>query len=548
MIVGCNQTTPVVVDDTYTLIDLSGKNKAEIEAIFESAGITVQFRDVQSSTVPEGQFIRYIGNNVNDKIEKTSLVRIEMAIAIPSAPIITGVEDVTLHVAVQSNPPTFDIYEGIEAKDSNDNPIPFGNFFYVLKIEDSEGNFISENSFYSVSLYQIGTYTITYEAMNSGIKTTVERKIHVVVPPFDTNHTDSFRLVSDYTNKSFITDGIGVVTISSHTDADTTNFIDSITGERFTVRYLGIDAPEATSKYDPWGIKAANYVRQTLDSAETIILEAEGIRTDGNERYLAWVWYVKNGQTRLLNLELIELAYAWSKGDTNSNYSTIIAIASAETQLTGKRIYGEVDPDYDYSTAGTPVEIGTLIDDFDTYVGKKVTVTGVITAKVVNSIFLEYNGKGIYIYTGFSPTNELSVGHEVTIQGLVPAYHLGSKQLTNYKIDNMILVDTENQVIINDVEANQISIFVGRVVHVVGLTVTQIQLSQSGSTIEAYTVVAKDINNNIISIRVDDVTAKVVPSFTFTVGAQFSVTAPVTQFNSGYQLMLPGMGSIVFEE
>jgi hypothetical protein len=59
-------------------------------------------------------------------------------------------------------------------------------------------------------------------------------------------------------------------------------------------------------------------------------------------------------------------------------------------------------------------------------------------------------------------------------------------------------------------------------------------------------VVARDSNNNTINIRVDDYTAKVVPSFTFTVGAQFSVTAPVTQFNSGYQLMLPGMGSIEF--
>ena len=96
--------------------------------------------------------------------------------------------------------------------------------------------------------------------------------------------------------------------------------------------------------------------------------------------------------------------------------------------------------------------------------------------------------------------------------------------------------------------ANQVSSFVGRVVRIEGLTVTQIQLPQSGNTTDAYTIVGTDINNNTVNIRVDDYTAKVVPSYTFSVGAQFSVTAPVTQFNSGYQLMLPGMGSIEFNQ
>lgn len=540
-LVGCVENPPVIEDTRYTLTDLAGKTQTEIEAIFEEVGITVQFREVQSSTVAAGTFIRYVGYNVGDKVEKTVTIRVEIAIPVPSAPIIYGADEASVYVSVQGNPPTFDIYAGVTATDFKGNNIPFGNFFYVLEIKDSNQNTLSE-----VNFYQLGVYYVTYQAMNSGLSTTVTRTINVVVPPFDTNHTDNLQLAVSYAGKSFINDGIGVVTITTHTDADTTNFRDSVTGERFTVRYLGIDAPEATSKYEPWGIKAANFVRETLDNAQTIILQAEGTRTDGNGRYLAWVWYIKDGKTRLLNLELVEQAYAWTSAVASTQYGSIFITAQAETQLTGRRIYGEVDPDFDYSTSGTPVEIGTLLDNFEEYRGKKVTVTGVITSKVAHSIYIEQNNRGIYLYTGYNLTNELQIGYEVTIQGVVPAYHLQSKQLTNYTIDNMILLSTGNPVTINTIAANQVSQFVGRVVRIDGLTVTQIQLSQSGLTTDAYTVVARDSNNNTINIRVDDYTAKVVPSFTFTVGAQFSVTAPVTQFNSGYQLMLPGMGSIEF--
>ncbi|MDG0889438.1 thermonuclease family protein [Paracholeplasma manati] len=540
-LVGCVENPPVIEDTRYTLTDLTGKTQSQIEAIFEEVGITVQFREVQSSTVAAGTFIRYVGYNVGDKVETTVSIRIEIAIPVPSAPTINGADEASVYVSVQGNPPTFDIYAGVTATDFQGNDIPFGNFFYVLEIKDSNQNTLSE-----VNFYQIGVYYVTYQAMNSGLSTTVTRTINVVVPPFDTNNTDNLQLAVSYAGKSFINDGIGVVTITTHTDADTTNFRDSVTGERFTVRYLGIDAPEATSKYEPWGIKAANFVRETLDNAETIILQAEGVRTDGNERYLAWVWYIKDGKTRLLNLELVEEAYAWTSAVASTQYGSIFVTAQAETQLTGRRIYGEVDPDFDYSTGGTPIEIGALLDNFNDYIAKKVTITGVITSKVGNSIYIEQNNRGIYMYAGYNMTNELQIGYEVTIQGLVPAVYFQSKQLSNYTIDNMILLSTDNPVTISTIAANQVSQYVGRVVRIEDLTVTQIQLSQSGLTTDAYTVVARDSNNNTINIRVDDYTAKVVPSYTFSVGAQFSVTAPVTQFNSGYQLMLPGMGNIEF--
>ena len=233
-LVACDDKAPVIEEkDTYTLTDLAGKTRTEIEAIFEEVGITVQFREVQNSTIAAGTFIRYVGYNVGDEIEiiETVTLRIEVAIPVPTAPTIEGAVEANVYVSVQGNPPTFDIYEGVRATDFLGNDIPFGNFFYVLSITDDEENTLTE-----VNFYQVGTYFVTYQAMNSGLSTTITRTINVVVPPFDTNYTDGLQLAVSNAGKSFITDGIGLVTVTTHTDADTTNFRDSVTGERFTVR------------------------------------------------------------------------------------------------------------------------------------------------------------------------------------------------------------------------------------------------------------------------------------------------------------------------
>ncbi len=526
------------IDEKYTLVDLAGKTETEISQLFEDIDISVIFRYIETNDIQDGYFIRYVGFNVGDQVDFGSSVRIEIATPAPSAPSIEGVEDMILNVSVQGNPPDFDVLEGIIATDFLGNVIPFGNFFYYT-VQDSTGKFLS-----AVDYYKLGDYTVTYYAQNSGLTTSAVRIISIIIPPFDTNHTDELRLTASYAGLSFIEDGIGEVEVTTYTDGDTTNFRDIVTGARFAVRYLGIDAPEATSKYDPWGIKAATFVRERLDGAEKIILQAEGERITGG-RYLAWVWYVKDGVTRLLNLELVEQAYAWTSSAVGTQYENAFTVAGAETQLTGKRVYGEIDPDYDYSTSGTPIEIGELIDDFDTYVAKKVTVTGVITSKVGNSVFIEQNGKGIYIYAGYTATNELQIGFEVTIQGLVPAVYFNSMQLSNYKYENMKLESIDNLVTVTTILGNQMGQYVGRVVNFENLTIQSISESPSD---DAYTVTAQDDLSNTISIRVDDYTASFLPSYLFVVGKHISVFGPVTQYYEGFQLMLPGLGNIVFKD
>jgi endonuclease YncB( thermonuclease family) len=528
----------IAVELKYTLPDLTGMTQTEISELFSDVNLVIVFRPIVTDLTPHNEFIQYVTVAIGDQVSFGSTVRIQIAQKAPAAPTILGADEVDVYVSVQGNPPTFDVYEGVTAVDYLGNTIPQGGFFFIVSVEDTFGTPFPEINFYLVK-----DYIVTYQAINSNFTTTVERIIHVIVPPFDTNHTDGLRLTALWTNKSFVTDAIGEVTVTTFTDADTTNFRDTKTGQSVTVRYLGIDAPEATSKYDPWGIKAATFVKEKLTGAEKIILQAEGERMDGNGRYLAWVWYVKNGETRLLNLELVEQAYAFSNASL-TQYGTIFTIASAETQLTGRRIYGEIDEDYDYSTEGTPVAIGDLLDDFDNYIAKKVLISGVITSKVGNSIFLEQNGRGIYIYAGYSLTNELQIGYEVTIQGLVPAVYFESKQLSNYKYENMKLESVDNPVPITTIMGDQISGYVGRVVRFENLTVSSIDPSPTNN---GYTVYLLDDLGNVVNIRVDDYTASFLPSHMFVVGSQLSVFGPVAQFYTNYQLMLPGIGNIVFK-
>ena len=136
-----------------------------------------------------------------------------------------------------------------------------------------------------------------------------------------TPETDALKLSAEWEGKDFIEDGIGEVTVSQYVDGDTTNF-KTKNGFTFTARYLGINTPESTYKVEPWGFAASKYTKQQLKAAHKIVLQCDDIndRVDSTgERYLAWVWLIDEaGDSRLLNLELVEVALAKSKANDTS--------------------------------------------------------------------------------------------------------------------------------------------------------------------------------------------------------------------------------------
>ena len=117
--------------------------------------------------------------------------------------------------------------------------------------------------------------------------------------PFEDNYeyvtpkTDELKLTADWEGKDFIKDGIGEVQISQYVDGDTAHF-KTKSGEKITVRFLGVNTPESTYKVEPWGFAASNYTKKALKNAYKIVLQSEDLEdrfdTTG-ERYLSTTLY-----------------------------------------------------------------------------------------------------------------------------------------------------------------------------------------------------------------------------------------------------------------
>lgn len=166
----------------------------------------------------------------------------------------------------------------------------------------------------------------------------------------NTNHTDALRLERDYSGYSFIEDGIGEVELVRCNTGHSTDFREVGGSQVFRTRYIGVATPPPyTNPPAAWSLAVTDYVCEVLTDARRIVLEAdpEVRRRDGTsmQRYLVYVWYDNgNGELRNLNLELIELAFTAYTGQS-SLYGDIFRTAWFETQATGRRIWGEDDPD-----------------------------------------------------------------------------------------------------------------------------------------------------------------------------------------------------------
>ncbi|MFW5842219.1 MAG: thermonuclease family protein [Bacillota bacterium] len=162
----------------------------------------------------------------------------------------------------------------------------------------------------------------------------------------DTELTDSLTLEADYEGKSFFEDGIGEVIITRCVDGDTFHFREVGSDVVDSVRFIGVDTPETNYGVEPWGQAASDFTCIKLANAETIVLEWDDSldsRTGNYGRWLGFVWY----DGRLLNLELVELAYSHSSA-INTKYGDIMQDAWYKAMATGRRVHGEIDEDYDY--------------------------------------------------------------------------------------------------------------------------------------------------------------------------------------------------------
>lgn len=169
--------------------------------------------------------------------------------------------------------------------------------------------------------------------------------VYTTVLPLTENYASTVAIDFEWEGKSFIEDGVGQVTLNYCVDGDTASFRDIKTGQIIKLRFLGINTRESTIEEEPWGKAASDYVKGRLKNAKTIILDANGATKDMYGRYLGLVWV----DGILLNLEIIDQAYSNSTlSISDSRYGEVFMKASIAAKKTGRRFFGEIDPDYDY--------------------------------------------------------------------------------------------------------------------------------------------------------------------------------------------------------
>ena len=235
------------------------------------------------------------------------------------------------------------------------------------------------------------------------------------------------------------------VTVKSFIDGDTTHFYvptDVMETGVLKARYLAINTPESTGKIEEYGKKAAQFTKERLSSATSIIVESENGTWNPDStgsRYLVWVWYktADNADYRNLNIEILQNGLALPNSAASGLYGEAAVAANRQAREHGYNIYsGQKDPDFYYGEA-VELTLKELRSNISEYNGVKVAFNGIITTNSgTQGVYIEdYDAEtdmyyGMYIYYGHGLTGGglevLQVGNEARIVGTVQYYEAGN--------------------------------------------------------------------------------------------------------------------------
>ncbi len=335
----------------------------------------------------------------------------------------------------------------------------------------------------------------------------------------------------DFEGLDFFEDGYQIVELVSCTDGDTAVF--KVNGVSQPTRFLAIDTPETSNGVDPWGFAAKAYTCSALENAGQIILENddESDVWDNYNRLLAFIWV--DGE--LLQYKLVEESLAFVKylyGDYKHNIS-LIALESI-TQKDGKKIWGEMDPDYNYDDTVKEITLGEL---GDVNTGNAAIVTGIVTGVIGNNAFIQDETGAVYVYTNNRPYSAFIAGPgtEVTFEATKTIYN-GLTELSNIK-DNKITILSEGNPLPDPVELlpNEVTeTWEGYLVTLKGVTVVEIQ--PDSNTVGYNVIIEKD--GELATLRIDKYLNPMIEQDFFTVGEVIDVVANVGQWQDTYQLMI----------
>lgn len=244
----------------------------------------------------------------------------------------------------------------------------------------------------------------------------------------------------------------------SHIDGDTSHFeVPKSFDSSGTVkaRYLAVNTPESTGQIQEWGKAASRFTQEKLSNAHSILIESDNDswNFDGNGRYLVWIWYqpTEGAEYRCLNIELLQNGLGVSSSASEGRYgeTAVAAIAQANSE----KLYmfsGEEDPEFPYGEAAS-VTLKELRTNISEYVGKKVSVEGVITYNSDYTAYIEsYDAEsgmhyGMQVFYGYNSQliNVLAKGSLIRVVGVVTEFY-GTYQISDLKYNRMKPDDPAN--------------------------------------------------------------------------------------------------------
>ncbi len=259
------------------------------------------------------------------------------------------------------------------------------------------------------------------------------------------------KLVKDYKNKTFLSDGIGRVDLVKKIDGDTAHFYPHGTKSNLIkARYNCIDTPESTGTLEPWGYGASKRNGELLASAKTIVLSTDS--TDQGEkgdvpvvdstggRYLTYIWVSEKedadySELTLVNLVLVQEGWSKAKGASGKDFGTIFLNANNQAMSEKLHVWSdEKDPDYNYDAA-SECTLKNIVEGKDTrgndfdWVGSKATFKATVaaTGPDTGACYLneDIDGKryGIYVFTQYKVLTPLQkIGNKVKITGTVARF------------------------------------------------------------------------------------------------------------------------------
>ncbi len=233
------------------------------------------------------------------------------------------------------------------------------------------------------------------------------------------------------------------VTVHAYIDGDTTHFNvpeSVMPGGVLKARYLAINTPESTGKIEEWGKAAAQYTKDKLLNATSIIIESENDKWNADstgDRYLVWVWYKTSDsqEYRNLNIEILQEGLAIASNSANNRYGETCMAAISQAKTEKLHVYsGQKDPNFPYGAAAE-ITLKELRINTAAYDNAKVAFEGVITKNNSNTVYIEeYDPEtdmyyGISVYYGYALNGTglqiLTVGNRVRIVGTCTYYETG---------------------------------------------------------------------------------------------------------------------------